>query len=506
MPVKGELIVGRLPECDVVIADVLVSGRHFKISPVPDGAEIIDLQSSNGTFVDGAQLTERHVLKGGETISIGTQRITVATVTEKSSAEVVVLRVRSGRDAGSETTISPGQTIIIGRDDDASLRLTDPLVSSRHCEITVSRHDEQNPNAVITDLESANGTIVDEVPIPPSTRTDLRNEAVIVVGDTCVVFGEASSPRRAAPTVIRQFAALPEGPSNRADASVMKPTTRTPEAPTPLPPPTGKSSRPSPAIIGILIGGAAILLILVTIVLTRGPGDSSGGTGQAHDAAWVRTEKGSATVQVLAEEESSGNGYSGSGSVIDAGNGLILSNFHVFSDEDGYALESMSTYVRADGSETWADATLIGYSACDDLALLQINSENDRSGLGQVELGSKESIIQGATVVALGFPGTLESQDGALEQMSLTQGVISKPSVTTVTPYPDLVQIDADLNRGNSGGPLFNLDGVQVGVNTLGDANDTQGIFYAISSVRVAEVLPSLQAGQKQSSFNSCPS
>jgi S1-C subfamily serine protease len=262
----------------------------------------------------------------------------------------------------------------------------------------------------------------------------------------------------------------------------------------------------SPLVIGALVLGVIALLFLIAVVVTRGSGDSGTVVSQEHDAAWVRQARGSATVQVLAEQGSSGDGYSGSGSVVDAANGLVLSNFHVFSDSNGSPLDAMSTYVRLDGSEKWLDATLIGYSACDDLALLQINSAADRSGLGQVELGSNDSIIQGETVVALGFPGTLESQDGALEQMSLTQGVISKPKVTTVKPYPNLVQIDADLNHGNSGGPLFNLDGIQVGVNTLGDADNTQGIFYAISSVRVNEVLPDLRSGQKQSSFNSCPS
>ncbi len=540
--VDKRLIVGRLPECDVVIADSLVSGNHFEIGPAPGGAQIIDLDSSNGTYVNGDRVTAPRVLTGGEEIAVGSQKVTVERVVEVKPADLRIA-VRVGADTGLSVELLEGGTLVVGRADDAGLNLTDPLVSSRHVSIALVRPPagpcphcgmlaqagdahcigcgHQRVAAEVHDLGSANGTLVDGAAVAPNGRADLLEGGEIQIGDSVLTFVDLSKPAKAgpAPTVIRSTPAglvgsAPHAMESALAASVsgVRAPTHAPAMspggpkPTPLPPPTGKSTRLSPVIIGSLVAGAAILLLLIVIVVTRGSGDSSSSAGQIHDAAWVRTEKGSATVQVLAEQGSSGSGFSGSGSVFDSSNGLVLSNFHVFSDEYGSPLDSMRTYVRADGSDKWLDATLIGYNACEDLAVLQINSADERSGLGQVQLGSRESIIQGATVVALGFPGTLESQDGALEQMSLTQGVISKPSVTTVKPYPDLVQIDADLNHGNSGGPLFNLDGIQVGVNTLGDADGTQGIFYAISSVRVNQILPNLKAGEKQSTFNSCPS
>ena len=64
--VDRTLMVGRLPECDVVIADVLVSGNHFEIGPAPGGAQIVDLQSSNGTFVNGKRINEVEINNGDE--------------------------------------------------------------------------------------------------------------------------------------------------------------------------------------------------------------------------------------------------------------------------------------------------------------------------------------------------------------------------------------------------------------------------------------------------------
>ncbi len=540
--VDKRLIVGRLPECDVVIADSLVSGNHFEIGPAPGGAQIIDLQSSNGTFVDGEKLTSPRILVGGEELAIGSQRLTFSKYVELLENSSI-LSVRTGPDVDKSLTVSALRAMTIGRGATSDFDLSDPLVSARHCEVILltpsagicpdcgNQAESGDTSCVgcgrlrdgveVHDLGSANGTLVDGRPLPSGGRAVLPEGRDLQVGDSVLTLVNPPKPAKTgpAPTVIRSAPAglvgsAPHEGASELAASVSGGKTPTHASgispgepkPTPLPPPTGKSTRHSPVIIGSLVAGAAILLLLIAIVVTRGSGDSSSSAALMHDAAWVRKEKGSATVQVLAEQGSLGDGFSGSGSVIDASNGLVLSNFHVFSDDNGYPLDSMKTYVRSDGSDKWFVATLIGYSACDDLALLQINSTDERSGLTQVQLGSRDAIIQGETVVALGFPGTLESQDGALEQMSLTQGVISKPSVTTVKPYPDLVQIDADLNHGNSGGPLFNLDGIQVGVTTLGDADGTQGIFYAISSARVMQILPNLKAGEKQSTFNSCPS
>ena len=71
--------------------------------------------------------------------------------------------------------------------------------------------------------------------------------------------------------------------------------------------------------------------------------------------------------------------------------------------------------------------------------------------------------------------------------------------------YIDLIQTDAPINHGNSGGPMFDLDGHQIGVASLGEGNDTQGIHYAISVAQILKVLPTLKTGGKQTGLSNCP-
>ena len=85
----------------------------------------------------------------------------------------------------------------------------------------------------------------------------------------------------------------------------------------------------------------------------------------------------------------------------------------------------------------------------------------------------------------------------------MTTGSVSALGVTFEN-YADLIQTDAAVNRGNSGGPMFDLDGRQIGVTTLGDASTTQGIHYAIAVGQVVKVLPALKSGTRQAGLMGC--
>ncbi len=185
-------IVGRLPECDVVIADVLVSGNHFEIGPAPGGAQIVDLQSSNGTFVNGERLIAPRVLTGGEEIAVGSQKIMVERVVQAAPADLRLV-VRVGIDTGIAARITDAAPIMIGRGDDADLKLSDPLVSARHCQVALVRPPAgpcphcgmlSQPGdahcvgcgrariaAEVEDLGSANGVLVDGSPVNPQVTT-----------------------------------------------------------------------------------------------------------------------------------------------------------------------------------------------------------------------------------------------------------------------------------------------------------------------------------------------
>ncbi len=165
---------------------------------------------------------------------------------------------------------------------------------------------------------------------------------------------------------------------------------------------------------------------------------------------------------------------SGSGFII-SDDGYILTNFHVIEDSNSI------TVTMYDGSVY--DAALIGYDQSNDIAVLKI----DASDLVPVILGDSDAMNVGDSVVAIGNPlGELT--------FSLTAGLISArdrqitlSSGTTM----DLIQTDAAINSGNSGGALFNMHGEVVGVtnakyssSSSGASIDNIGFAIPINTVR----------------------
>jgi len=71
MPINSSIIVGRAPGSDIYIPDDLISGKHARITPIPDGAIIEDLNSTNGTLLNGLPVTIPEPLMVGDKISVG---------------------------------------------------------------------------------------------------------------------------------------------------------------------------------------------------------------------------------------------------------------------------------------------------------------------------------------------------------------------------------------------------------------------------------------------------
>ncbi|MGI9036480.1 MAG: Do family serine endopeptidase [Pyrinomonadaceae bacterium] len=165
----------------------------------------------------------------------------------------------------------------------------------------------------------------------------------------------------------------------------------------------------------------------------------------------------------------------GSGFIVDKA-GYILTNFHVVED-------SSRITVKLQGGEEYA-AKIIGTDEETDLAVLKIEAGKD---LPSVKLGDSNQTQVGDWVLAIGSPFGLEQ--------TVTAGIISKTN--RETPYPNVngfpnkfIQTDAAINRGNSGGPLVNMDGEVIGINsqiatTTGDYN---GIGFAVPSSEAAYV------------------
>ena len=163
--------------------------------------------------------------------------------------------------------------------------------------------------------------------------------------------------------------------------------------------------------------------------------------------------------------------------IIISPDGYIVTNYHVIH-------EATAVKVDLPNGDSY-DAKLVGWDVVTDLAVLKIEPEAD---LPAVEWGDSDSMRVGDWVVALG--NALALKGGP----TVTLGIISALGRTVPTergPLYHMIQTDAAINKGNSGGPLVSLDGKVIGISTamLGQA---QGIGFAVSSETALPVIASL--------------
>ena len=170
---------------------------------------------------------------------------------------------------------------------------------------------------------------------------------------------------------------------------------------------------------------------------------------------------------------------SGSGVIIDAANGIIVTNHHVIEDGQKFRVD------MTDGR--LVDATLIGSDKATDIAVLQIRAP----GLSQVETVDSDTLRTGDLAFAVGYPLGLDQ--------TLTMGVISGLGRSGMgDAVEDYIQTDAAVNSGNSGGPLLDSRGRLIGINTsilsgdIGGGND--GIAFAVPTRILLFVVEQLRA------------
>jgi serine protease Do len=155
----------------------------------------------------------------------------------------------------------------------------------------------------------------------------------------------------------------------------------------------------------------------------------------------------------------------GSGFVVDP-SGIVITNNHVIADADEI------TVVFTDGKRLKAE--IVGRDQKTDLAVLQVKSDKP---LKAVKFADSDKVRLGEWVIAIGNPFSLGG--------SVTAGIVSARNRDINSgPYDNYIQTDAAINRGNSGGPLFNLDGDVIGVNTaiISPSGGSIGIGFAVPS------------------------
>ena len=236
--------------------------------------------------------------------------------------------------------------------------------------------------------------------------------------------------------------------------------------------------------VAIVVGGA---FALTTI-----------GVGQSASAALYNEQTVSAiyksatpaVVEIEVTEESTGyfgQSYAegqGSGFLIDS-LGYIVTNNHVVENA------SDVNVLFTDGNSV--TATVVGTDSSHDLALIKVDA-SAVSGITPLKLGNSDEVEIGETVVAIGTPYGLENT-ATVGVISGLDRTLSSSDVSTSSNLDNMIQTDASLNPGNSGGPLLDSSGEVIGVNTAIQSSSSN-IGFAVPSNTVSQVLSSLKAGK----------
>jgi len=176
----------------------------------------------------------------------------------------------------------------------------------------------------------------------------------------------------------------------------------------------------------------------------------------------------------------------GSGFIISA-DGYVVTNNHVISPPGTRATLEEITVTMPDGTEY--EAELVGADAASDLAVLKINSSRD---FPFVRFGASSDVRAGDWVIAIGNPFGLGG--------TVTSGIVSAVLRNAGGgAYDRYIQTDASINRGNSGGPLFDMQGNVIGINNaiFSPTGGSVGIGFAIPADIAAPIVEQLRSGEE---------
>ena len=168
----------------------------------------------------------------------------------------------------------------------------------------------------------------------------------------------------------------------------------------------------------------------------------------------------------------------GSGVIIDAEAGYILTNYHVIENAEKITITLLDQRVL--------DARVVGSDSASDIAVVQVDAQN----LAEIEFGDSNALRVGDFVVAIGNPFGFSN--------TVTSGIVSGLGRNRVSPDPnareDFIQTDAAINLGNSGGALVNLEGRLVGINSaiISQSGGNIGIGFAIPVAMARNVMNQL--------------
>ncbi len=371
------------------------------------------------------------------------------------------LTVRSGDERGKTFHVEDERSVV-GRDEECELSLDDAKVSRRHAVL----EPLEDGTARLRDLGSSNGTFVNGERVETAL---LEGREQLQFGGTVLVTS-VEEPGQGRGVTIMGTALGSLGSPDGASAVHRLLVERSLRRATLL----------GVAAIGIALGIGALF---ATGVLPPG-GDSASAVQRVVQRAGPST--------VLIESLRGGSRVgSGTGWVLDGKERLLVTNAHVVNGGS-----SFNVWLNGEGQA----ATIVGMAPCEDLAVLRVARG---AALRSLSLGSQSSLELGETVVAIGFPEAASQE----ANLTSTTGVVSvvrqayREPALDVPRYPNVVQTDAAINPGSSGGPLLDLEGRLIGVNSAGrtlaaDGRIIQGQNYAIGVDRVREITSILRTGR----------
>jgi S1-C subfamily serine protease len=255
------------------------------------------------------------------------------------------------------------------------------------------------------------------------------------------------------------------------------------------------------ALVAGLAGGALALALrggdggrrtsVTTVIRSESDADGAApGNGFDPVALYASTQHGIVTIEATFGND----GEAGSGFVVDARRGLIVTASHVVAEARvGHkkARRADNVYVVLDDGSR-VNAKLLGYDLFEDTALVQVNPRH--LGLRTLSIGRARSLRVGDPVAVIGSPFE--------NRASLSTGVVSQLDRQIAAPgvcfdTTGVIQTDAAVNPGNSGGPLLDARGQVVGMVTAVNAQARGGVAYALPIEAVQRAYRALAAGRQ---------
>ena len=251
--------------------------------------------------------------------------------------------------------------------------------------------------------------------------------------------------------------------------------------------------RSAPLAVSPFLAGALTLFLglsILALAFTFSPKAQSGPLDRASDLSEIsegladlaaRIRPGTVYLEVEQKSKGRREGGMGSGFVVDTVRGLVVTNSHVVGGPD-----SIVTVVLADGRRD--SGTVVGLDPQSDVALVRISPG---MATHRLEWGDSDSLRPGHLVLALGSPlgRTFSTSFGVVSALGRTDLQLPVKGA-----YQDFIQFDAFIDHGSSGGPLLDMEGRVVGINTAigGSLDAWQGISYAVPEALARRVVEAL--------------